>query len=134
MWENLKLLQHISVGKKQECEEFENLAAANAKGKTNAMAKEAPVFTPLKHLIKVVSTDANTMPHTRAQNDVDQVFISCHVNGNHQMLVDVYLVRCMITVYDSHFSRAGWTKIKRQLTHMSFVIPELLKATRFQGS
>ncbi|KAM0976301.1 hypothetical protein FF1_019286 [Malus domestica] len=49
------------------------------------------------------------------------------------MLADVNLVRCTITVYDSHFSRSGWTKMKKQLTYMSFVIPELLKVTGFQG-
>ncbi|KAM1396849.1 hypothetical protein ACFX2I_014496 [Malus domestica] len=92
---------------KQEYAQFETLVAGIGKGKSKAKAKKAPIFTPSKHLMKVVSADATVTLHMCAWNDVDQVFIPCHVNGD-RMLADVHLLLCTITIYDSYWSRSGW--------------------------
>ncbi|KAM0957415.1 hypothetical protein ACFX2A_026075 [Malus domestica] len=61
MWENLKLCCNTSMQEnmKQEYAQFETLG-----GKGKSKAKEAPIFTPSKPLMKVMSADASTMPHT----------------------------------------------------------------------
>ncbi|TQE01926.1 hypothetical protein C1H46_012550 [Malus baccata] len=96
------LQRYVQKKMKQEYAQFMTLVAGNGKGKSKAKAKEALVFTPSKHLMKVVSADATMMPHMLAWNDVNQVSIPCHVNGNHWMLVDVHLLLRTITIYDSH--------------------------------
>ncbi|KAM1100477.1 hypothetical protein FF1_006919 [Malus domestica] len=85
-----------------EYAQFMTLVAGNGKGKSKAKAKEALVFTPSKHVMKVVSADATMTPHMLAWNDVNQVSIPCHVNGDHWMLADVHLLLRTITIYDSH--------------------------------
>ncbi|KAB2597135.1 hypothetical protein D8674_000055 [Pyrus ussuriensis x Pyrus communis] len=57
-------MQFIPKPNVEENAQFETLVAGNGKGKSKAKAKEAPVFTP-----------SNAMPHARAWNDVDQLFI-----------------------------------------------------------
>ncbi|KAM1275783.1 hypothetical protein PS2_025333 [Malus domestica] len=111
---------------KQEYAQFETLG-----GKGKSKAKEALIFTPSKPLMKVMPSDASAMPHT-VHGMMLTKYSSHVIEWQPWMLADVHLLCCTIMIYDSHLSRSGWAKIKKQLAHMHFLIPQLLKETGFQ--
>ena len=109
---------------KKEAADFEN-------AKTNVKAKKNCDFYAFEALGQCCVRSAGMTPHTRAWENIDEVFIPCHVNDDNWLLAYVHLVRRIIAIYDSHFLRSMWAKVKKQLAHLSFVIPSLLKVTGF---